>query len=245
MDLIAVTGVNFFLRRRRKYRYLVLVTGLSSLADLLLLLAVRNYLLYSLLAHFLLNTCMVLFCFGWTGRREFVENWAVTYLVVILLGGILEWLLGSGILPQNLVSGALAGALGVYGTFLYLLHRKQFGSHLVHARLLKEGRELLVTAYWDSGNQLQDPYTGQCISILSHARAGDFFSGEKDHFRLVPYRSLGEQDGMIWVTDIEELQLYEGKECVRHMHTAVGIAQPGLLEDKAYDMLLHASLHWK
>lgn len=237
-----MTGVNYFLRRHRKYRYLVLVTGVSSLVGLLLLLVVRDYLLYSLLAHFLLNTCMVLVCFGWRGRREFVENWAVTYLVILLLGGIVEWLFGSGILPRNFFFGALAGALGLYGTFLYLMHRRRFGSHLVRARLCKEGREMSVTAYWDSGNQLRDPYTGQCVSILSHTCARNFLSREKDLFRLVPYRSLGEQDGMIWVTDIEELQLCEGEQCVRHEHVAVGIAQPGLLEDKAYDMILHASL---
>lgn len=243
MDLIAVTGVNFFLHRRRKYRYLVFASGLSSLAGLILLLIVQNYLLYCLIAHFLLNTCMVLVCFGWTGRREFVENWAVTYLVIILLGGILEWLTGSGILPQNLVAEILAGALCVYGVLVYLLYRRQFGMHLIRAELCKDGRRMQIMAYWDSGNQLRDPYTGQCISILSHGRASEFFTAEMDRFRPVPYRSLGEQSGMLWVTDVEELRLYEGKSCVRHVHAAIGIAQPGLMEDKAYDIILHSALH--
>ncbi len=230
------------MHRNRTYRRLIFTSALFSLAGLLLLLALRNVLLYALATHFLLNTGMVLVCFGWTGRREFLENWAVTYLVVILLGGFLEWVTENGVLPRNVLSEALVGALFLYAVLLYVRRRRRFGSHLLRAELCKGERTLSVTAYWDSGNQLRDPYTGQSVSILSRAKAGELFSEELDRFRLVPYRSLGEQNGMLWVTDVEELRLYKGKECVSHAHAAVGIAQQGLLEEKAYDLVLHASL---
>ncbi|MBO5347253.1 MAG: sigma-E processing peptidase SpoIIGA, partial [Lachnospiraceae bacterium] len=102
MDLVAVTGVNYFLRRRRKWRYLILTATISSVLGLVLLLVVKNYQVYCVLAHFVLNTCMVGVCFGRCSKKEFLENWAVTYLMVILLGGMMEWLNGSGVISQNM-----------------------------------------------------------------------------------------------------------------------------------------------
>lgn len=242
MDLIALAGVNYFLRRHRKYRDLILTAGLASLLGLLLLLAVKNDLLYTLLAHFVLNSAMVLVCFGIRGgKRAFLENWAVTYLVVILLGGFTGWLRGSGLLPAGAVPAALAGMLGLFLILFYLMQRKSFGNHIYEVQLKKDVREICLNAYWDSGNQLKDPYTGQGVSILSHARAKEFLDGTKDQIRLVPYRSLGEREGLIRVTDVDELILHDGKERVRISHAAIGIADPGLLEPKEYDLILHAS----
>ena len=116
MDLIAVTGVNYFLRRRRKYRYLIAAAGVTSLLGLILLLVVKHFFLYTLLAHFFLNSGMVLACFGVKGgKRAFLENWAATYLTVILLGGLLGWLMGSGLIPAGILPAVLAGMTGWWG----------------------------------------------------------------------------------------------------------------------------------
>lgn len=242
MDFIAISGTNFFLKRHRKYRYLLLGAGGSSLLGLAGLLVIRNYVLYCIITHFLINTAMVVFCFGRCGWREFLENWAVTYLVVILLGGILEWFGGSSIFLQNLLLAAPAGAFLVYGFLLYLMRRKNFGNHLCRVFINKDVRQMELVAYWDSGNQLRDPYTGQGICILSHAKAQEFVDSKKDRIRLVPYRSLGENAGLIAVTDVDEMVLQDGIHKHKLKTVAIGIAGQGLLEDKEYDLILHASL---
>lgn len=241
MDLAAVAGVNYFLKRRRKYRYLIFAAAVTSLLSLALLVFLRNYLLYCLITHFLLNTCMVFFCFGRCGRKEFIENFAVTYFVIVLLGGILEWLRGSGIFPKNFFLLMLAGILGICGILSYLMQRKDFGNHLIGVKIRKDCRLMELRAYWDSGNQLRDPYTGQGISILSYARAKEFLNDEKDHIRYVPYRSLGDE-GLLRVTNVDELILFHGKREVHMKRMAIGIADEGLLEDKEYDLILHASI---
>lgn len=242
MDLIAVAGANYFLKRHRKYRYLILTAAVTSLLGLVLLLFIRNYLLYCLLTHFVLNTCMVFVCFGRCGRREFIENFAVTYFIVILLGGILEWLQGSGIFPGSFLMKTLVGITGISAALFYLMQRRNFGNHLVEVRIKKDSRLIELTAYRDSGNQLRDPYTGQGISILSHARAREFIDEKRDRIRFVPYRSLGETAGLLAVFDVDEMVLKDGRRRQELCHMAIGIAQKGLLEDKTYDMILHASL---
>lgn len=241
MDLIAVTGANYFLRRHRKYRYLIGASAASSVAGLFLLLTVRDTVLYAIASHFLLNTGMVLFCFGRCGKKEFLENWTVTYFVVILLGGTMEWLLENNILSRKSLLLGIAGVFLVYGILLYLMQRRDFRNHILNAQLKKRGYCLPLKAYWDSGNQLRDPYTGQGICILSGEKAKTFFDENNDRFRLVPYCSLGENAGMLWVTDVDELLLFDGKKTTRVAHVAVGIADEGLLENREYDFILHAS----
>lgn len=242
MDLIAVCGANYFLKRRRKYRYLILTAAATSLFGLVLLIFIRNYLLYCLITHFLLNTVMVYVCFGRCSRKEFIENFAVTYFIVILLGGILEWLQGSGIFPQIFFLMVLAGIAGICVVLFYLMRRKNFGNHIVEVRIRKDCRNMELKGYWDSGNQLRDPYTGQGISILSNAKAREFVDEKRDRIRFVPYRSLGETEGLLAVLDVDEMVLLDGRRRQELRHMAIGIAQKGLLEDKAYDMILHASL---
>ena len=93
----------------------------------------------------------------------------------------------------------------------------------------------------DSGNQLTDPYTGQEISILSGSVAEKFFTKEKDLVRFVPYRSLGEKDGLIAVTNVDEMTVFQGKRAVKIPHAAIGTADKMLFDGKEYEMLLNAS----
>lgn len=166
----------------------------------------------------------------------------MTYFVIILLGGMLEWLNGIGIISQNMFLLLLVSGMGLYGALLYLMQRKNFSNHILEGEICKEERYLEVKAYWDSGNQLRDPYTGQGICILSRAKAQNFFVETRDRFRLVPYRSLGEKDGLLWVSDVDELRLYDGKNKICMHHIAVGVASEGLLEGKEYDLILHGSM---
>lgn len=241
MDFAALYGVNFFLRRHRKKRWLVAAAGIGAVAGLILLFTVKNRIWYTLLSHLLINTLMVWIAFGRNGAREFAENWAVTYLVFLLLGGMQEWLGESRILSYASVPGIVLGILGVYGILRYLMQRKDFKNHIMKAQIKKRGEHLAVQAYRDSGNQLLDPYTGQGICILSKEKATKIFDAQKDHFRLVPYHSLGENEGMLWVTDVDELLLFDGKKTLRLPNVAVGIANEGLLERREYDFILHAS----
>lgn len=242
MDFIAIAGTNFFLKRYKRYRNLVLAACVSSVFGLVCLLMVRNYLLYCLITHFLINTAMVRIGFGRCKRREFIENWAVTYMVVILLGGILEWIGESKVPLQNVFLAVPAAVLLVYGILGYLMQRKSFHNHMLRVSISKDVRRMEVVAYWDSGNQLRDPYTGQGISIISHTKAQEFMDYSKDRIRLVPYRSLGRDTGLLAVIDVDEMILQDGIHRQRLKMAAIGIAGCGLLEDKEYDLILHASL---
>lgn len=242
MDFLALTGVNYFLKRRQSWRKLALLAGGYSVASVLLLLLIHNYFLYLLLVHFVLNTSMVWIGFGRQEKRTFLENWGATYLIVVLGGGMFQGIMECGLLPQNYMTAVLLTAVAGYGSLTYLMHRREFTNQIFEVCLKKENRKQTLRAYWDSGNQLKDPYTGQAISILSYEAAGTFVNRSRDAIRIVPYSALGTEHGLMEVFTVEELCIYDGKMERQIGPAAIGIANPGLLEHKEYDMILHASL---
>ena len=106
-----------------------------------MLLTIKNTLLYMVFSHLFVNTGMVFLAFGRCRKKEFLENWAVTYLVVILLGGMLQWLVGRGLTPAGLVPAA-AGISGVYLILAYLRERKNFSNHIFEAQMKKRERAI-------------------------------------------------------------------------------------------------------
>ena len=242
MDFVAVTGANIFLKRYRRSRRLFATAFFNSVAGLLCILFIQNDVMYRLITHFLLNTIMIFMCFGKCGRREFMENWAVTYLVVIVLGGLMQWLSESRVISHNYLIQLIFVVFAGYGILQYLMQKRTFANHIYLVKLQKGERSMEVKAYWDSGNQLRDPYTGQGVSILSSEKAQYFLDTEKDRIRYVPYCSLGKSEGLLSVTNVDELVLFDGKKTIHMKQMAIGIANDGLLEKKEYDLILHGSL---
>ena len=112
----------------------------------------------------------------------------------VIQGGALEWLLEQHIFSQNEILQMLVATVVVVTAVICFGERRVYGNHIYPAELKKGERHIRLRAYWDSGNQLTDPYTGQEISILSGSVAEKFFTKEKDLVRFVPFRSLGEKD---------------------------------------------------
>lgn len=242
LDYAAVMGSNLLLKRGKGILRLFVVSALSSFLGLVLLLSVRDMTWYQLLTHFVLNTGMVLGCFGIGTKKQFLENWLVTYFMVLLLGGGMEWLREQEAFLRYHFMQILLAVVLLFSAVAYLIQFRAFGNHIFPGSIRKDMRQIKIRAYWDSGNQLRDPYTGKAVSILSDEKAAEFIDAEKDNIRLVPYRSLGEQNGLLRVTDIERLELWQGSRRLVIKNAAIGLAEKGLFEGKDYDMILHASV---
>lgn len=242
MDFVALAGANCLLRCGIRGRRIVFTACLSSIGSLIVTLGVTEAFFRAILIHFLLNTGMVLFCFGKRPWREFLENWAVIYLMTIVLGGVMEALSRSG-LGQTFfwIQAVIAAAVLSIVTW-YMGRRKQFGNQLFCVLLEHRGRVMKITGYWDSGNQLRDPYNHRPVCILSRSAAKKILNPGKDRIHLIPYCSLGQKEGLLPVAEITCIKIQNGRHKVEIRPAEVGIANEGLLEGKEYDMILHASM---
>lgn len=242
MDYIALAGVNYFLKRRKKLKRLVLVSVLGSVGSLLLHIYIKNNGFRTIVLHFGLNTVMTVFAFGWKNRRFFLENWLFIYLTVLFLGGLMEWEASLGIPCSFFWGKVIVAAILLTGVTIYFMQKKGFLEQIYKVDVLHHGRIWELQAYWDSGNLLRDPYNGKPVNILQETLGRQIFSEESDCMRLIPYCSLGNKNGLLSVYNAEKMYIYQGNERFLVEPAIFGIAEANLLEGKEYDVILQASM---
>ena len=121
-----------------------------------------------------------------------------------------------------------------------------------------EGRRLTVTALWDSGNQLWDPFTGRAVHILEldvckellgrerWTAIDETADGREENLpvgvRLIPCRSMGNPHGFIPVMAVDQMAIASGE---RFDHPLIGFSRTVLSSDQNYQMLLHSQTDTK
>lgn len=151
-----------------------------------------------------------------------------------LLGGT-GLTLGSGVFYSALdLKVVLLSAAVCYGALTLVFQR--LGKHtaaageLVSAKLCLEEREVVLTALVDTGNTLTDPVSGRPVMVAEGERAAlllpkEYRPGLSDlkdpvtaltrlgtgawraRFRLLPYRSVGVERGLLLAVRADELEL--------------------------------------
>lgn len=242
MDYIALVGVNCFLRRKQKLRKLLLVSALASIGSLLIHIYITDAGFRSIILHFGLNSVMSILTFGWKDKRFFWENYFLLYLVVLFLGGVMQWEASLGIPASFFWIKAMVAAVMLSWLTIYLMQKREFMEKIFRVDVMNGGKIWELNAYWDSGNLLQDPYNGRPVNILQAKLAEQIFSEKGNYMRLVPYCSLGNTNGLLSVCDAEKMYIYLGEKRLEVKPAVFGIAEEGLLEGKEYDVILHASI---
>jgi stage II sporulation protein GA (sporulation sigma-E factor processing peptidase) len=122
----------------------------------------------------------------------------------------------------------------------YLIRRRARGNN-IYPILLQNGEcAVKVNGIYDSGNQLIDPYTGAGVSIVNREVAERLFK-DAPPVRFVPYRSLGDDSGMLPVATIDELTITFGTSNITIHNVSIGIAEHELFTNVEYEIILHAS----
>ena len=242
MDYIALAGVNCFLKRRKKLRVLILVSFLGSFISLFLQIGIKNAGVRTILLHFVVNTGMTCFAFGWTGKRAFLENWCFVYLTILFLGGIMEWEETIGFSTSFFWIKAILAAVTLSVVTVYFMQKKNFMERIYPVEILHKGKQIAIRGYWDSGNLLVDPYVKEPVNILQKEKAEKLFDRQTDYMRLVPYASLGNLDGLLEVYSVDAMYIWLGKKKLELKPAVVGIAKEDLFKGREYDMILQATV---
>ena len=160
-------------------------------------------------------------------------------VVAIGLMGGRELTLGSGVFYSALdVKTLLLSAAVCYGVLTLVfrrLARHSAGGELAEVRLSLAGRSIRLTALVDTGNTLTDPVTGRPVLVAEGTALLPLFpegrrpapadlldpaggmarlgSGEwRGRLRLIPYRSVGVERGMLLAVRTDSLEL-DGRPC--------------------------------
>lgn len=129
--------------------------------------------------------------------RALVRAVMYLYLSAILLGGLIHilydntafgrfwqlWMKGQEAEAVSvwLLTLATAASLFVLEAAIRYREMNQGHEYIQDVTLTYQGRQLTVTALWDSGNQLYDPFSGQAVHILELAACKELLGAETCH----------------------------------------------------------------
>jgi Sporulation factor SpoIIGA. len=194
-----------------------------------------------------------------SGKRKFSDfhdigiSLLTFWMVSALAGGIFS-VLGDQTLAGWYLSGTRAvrqwrllplcfWAAGIYFGLcgcLGLIRKKTKEQRILYqVKLSYRGEEVLVTALWDTGNQLYDPYGGQPVHIVT-GEVCRRLCKSVPQLIYIPFRTVGNEYGMMPGIRIDFMEAEEEGKVVRRWERPwLAVSKRPLSLSHQYEMLLH------
>ena len=194
-----------------------------------------------------------------SGKRKFSDfhdigiSLLTFWMVSALAGGIFS-VLGDQTLAGWYLSGTRAvrqwrllplcfWAAGIYFGLcgcLGLIRKKTKEQRILYqVKLSYRGEEVLVTALWDTGNQLYEPYGGQPVHIVT-GEVCRRLCKSVPQLIYIPFRTVGNEYGMMPGIRIDFMEAEEEGKVVRRWERPwLAVSKRPLSLSHQYEMLLH------
>lgn len=180
-------------------------------------------------------------------RNLFWKVLLMGFFYSFLLAGIMRAIFGKANLfgsRQIHISAVITiGFIVVEGVKAYLYaQKKERNQRLFDVKLKSEKDTVCVTALLDTGNGLVEPISQKPVCLIESALLEKLIDEKTALFRVIPYRSVGCEQGVLYAVEVKELQItYAGKEIVRNDIFCAKVLHK-LSTSDAYHMILHPAI---
>lgn len=241
MDTVALWVCGKLMKQKRKGRRLFMAGFFGTAAALACFFLMKSYTCYLLMVHFVINPVMVFLYFESKRVKEFLTQYLFTYLVVILLGGIMEF--SRGLWNSSL--GYWAAVIGAVAFIFFAekvsdLWKKQKDT-VVELLILTGERQLKARGFLDTGNLLRDPVVNRPVHIIKGELLEQELTDGNLLIRLIPYHSLGTEHGLLETVTLEGMYILKGEVSVYLEKPVFGIAREKLFQEDKYDVILNGT----
>ncbi|MEE1370903.1 MAG: sigma-E processing peptidase SpoIIGA [Bacilli bacterium] len=182
MDIIIITSVSILLKRNTTYKRILISSLLGGISSLMLFTSI-NRLLLELITIIL----MVTIAFKYKNIRYFLTNILYTYILSILLGGLI-YLFNSKVTLNIYLNYLVIIILSIEVMTLYIKESKKikntYNNYYKVDIYFKDKEKISLIGFLDTGNNLYDPYKKRPIILV------DKKYQKEDKFILVPYHTI-------------------------------------------------------
>lgn len=182
MDIIIITSVSILLKRNTTYKRILISSLLGGISSLMLFTSI-NRLLLELITIIL----MVTIAFKYKNIRYFLTNILYTYILSILLGGLI-YLFNSKVTLNIYLNYLVIIILSIEVMTLYIKENKKikntYNNYYKVDIYFKDKEKISLIGFLDTGNNLYDPYKKRPIILV------DKKYQKEDKFILVPYHTI-------------------------------------------------------
>ncbi len=243
------------------------------LACISMLLPYESMLLHTLFSYVVIAFLMIIVTFGKGNVKQILGRTASLYLTNILLGGALNMLYDYtyfGYIVQGIFGAIYDNPLNLFRLCMFtsisyviirfitkILQEKKLKSNLVWVNLQFKGRDIVLKGLIDSGNSLIDPYCRKPVHIVEYEALQRILEGvdiHREKYRVVPFHSLGQRNGLIEVIELDKLSVLimneqndpNGQDTRQSSYEeekpAIGLYHGFLSGENKYEVLLHSAV---
>lgn len=164
-DALILITVDLALKRRMKFKRILLGSFIGMLSTLIIFLKISN--IFYLLLELLASLIMVLVTFGYKGRKYLLENIIYLYMVSVILAGFIN-LLKNHLANINYLL-LLIIAPSILGMYVYEQKKlKETVNYIKEVTIVLKNNQILnLNGFIDTGNRLKDPITKKNIILIN------------------------------------------------------------------------------
>lgn len=217
-----------------------------------------NPVFQAVVTYLLVSAVMTAAAFPIRTGRELVKAAAGLYLAAAVMAGLfglfhiqggpswyLEQLLFRGGFQKLpfIVYLMMAGGCFFMACYLWegVRREEKKNGHLYQAVVFYEGRKKELTAFLDTGNRLEDPYSHKPVSVISADCCGELFQTISG-VSYIPFHSVGKESGLLPAVKADRMEIRKDGETLTVEHPIIAISKEPLSLDGAYQMLLHEGI---
>lgn len=245
MNLWVLFLCRFFIHSNVKKKKVVFAAFLMGVGEVLVLcVPFGNSSIKILLGFGGITAWIIYWLFRPKSRPYFLKLLTYSYFAIFLLGGLLiltETFLGRK--KVSMFSWGIAVVLLVVlleKIYIKINTKSEFREVIL---TFSEQRQCIVKALVDSGNGLTEPISKKPVSVVNENAVEEYknlFQEEK--FRLIPFHSVGEKQGILEAYFIEKLEIKNEGENVIVQNPIIAITKDGVSANETYQMILHPAL---
>lgn len=227
--------------RQSGIRRMMLAALLGVACSTLCMLILKNSWIYRALVHLLINPLMFYGCFRQKRWREFVLDYMVGYLLMMLVGGCVQWLC-QWTKQTGMFGVVMAVTAGVMTVFLAIFKNRRSEERIFDIKICQGGEELSTKGFLDTGNLLVDPYVNLPVSLIAKETLEQIRGSRELPYRYIPFVSLGKEHGLIPAVTLDGLVVQREKEEIVIQPAVFAVVEEEFLQNSTYRVILNGRI---
>lgn len=239
LDMLVLLSVSLLLGKRPVLWRFLAASILGGAGAVIILCMGISYGIGYILSVLALNAAMCLILFADTEQM---------FLQVAYLQGLsfIYTKLGDCVEALGITRFSRLGAFALLAASALVIcrhKRKREKKRLYEVRIIENGKEFDFKALCDTGNLLADPYTGKPVSVIEENADVLSWLRDKPHkYKLIPFRSIGEDNGLLEGTEVDELIISTGVGQKVERGAVIALYKGRLSGDGSFQMILNQGL---
>ncbi len=197
---------------------------------------------------------MIRICAKGKRGKEVMQGIAALYAVTASLGGVMYvlyyetagWFIWYIVVREKeMIVLAVSAVIIVIMLYRQLLWVREYASCMCQFCCVVGGERIQIPGYIDSGNVLTDPYFEKPVSIVQKQYFENVLKEniqkEKLKYHIIPFHSLGCEQGMLEVIIVDAIHIQCGKHFKVIQGACVGLTTQTLSSDGMYSALIPAA----